>query len=87
MTCVALEAHLGPLDRLHPDGYVYPANQRPPPDETMPQNGMLSDGPQSATSWVNTLGVAAVVVARGFHLSGLPFGREFSGKPWKVMAT
>ena len=34
-----LAAYLEPLDRLKLDGYVYPAIQMPPPDETMPQDG------------------------------------------------
>lgn len=78
-----LAAYLEPLDRLKLDGYVYPAIQMPPPDETMPQDGALSGGPHSATSWVNMLGVPAIVVAGGFYPSGLPFGLEFSARPWK----
>jgi len=70
------------LDRMKLDGLVYPAIQMPPPDETMPQDGHLSDGPHSATSWVNMIGVPAVVVPAGFYPSGLPFGLEFSGRPW-----
>ena len=77
-----LRAYLEPLDRLKLDGYVYPAIQMPPPDETMPQDGGLSSGPHSATSWVNMIGVPAVVVPAGFYASGLPFGLEFSGRPW-----
>jgi len=77
-----LQAYLEALDRLHLDGYVYPAIQMPPPDETMPQNGHLSDGPHSATGWVNMIGVPAVVVVGGFYAEGLPFGLEFSGRPW-----
>jgi amidase len=77
-----LAAYLEPLDRLHLDGYVYPAIQMPPPDETMPQNGALSDGPHSATSWVNMIGVPAVVVVGGYYPGGLPFGLEFSTRPW-----
>jgi Asp-tRNA(Asn)/Glu-tRNA(Gln) amidotransferase A subunit family amidase len=79
----ALEAYLETLDRLHLDGYVYPAIQMPPVDETMPQDGKVSDGPHSATSWVNMLGVPAVVVVGGFYESGLPFGLELSGRPFK----
>lgn len=79
----ALAAYLETLDRLHLDGYVYPAIQMPPPDETMPQDGHLSDGPHSATGWVNMLGVPAVVVAGGFYPGGLPFGLEFAARPWK----
>jgi amidase len=77
-----LRAYLEPLDRLKLDGYVYPAIQMPPPDETMPQDGHLSGGPHSATSWVNMIGVPAVVVPAGFYASGLPFGLEFSARPW-----
>lgn len=79
----ALAAYQEPLDRLKLDGYVYPAIQMPPPDETMPQDGRLSEGPHSATSWVNMIGVPAVVVPAGFYANGLPFGLEFSGHPWK----
>jgi amidase len=77
-----LEAYLDPLARLKLDGYVYPAIQMPPPDETMPQDGGLSSGPHSATSWVNMIGVPAIVVPAGFYASGLPFGLEFSARPW-----
>jgi amidase len=78
-----LSAYLEPLDRLKLDGYVYPAIQMPPPDETMPQDGRVSEGPHSATSWVNMIGVPAVVVPAGFYSSGLPFGLEFSARPWR----
>jgi Asp-tRNA(Asn)/Glu-tRNA(Gln) amidotransferase A subunit family amidase len=78
-----LAAYLETLDRLKLDGYVYPAIQMPPVDETMAQDGHLSEGPHSATSWVNMLGVPAVVVVGGFYESGLPFGLEFSGRPFR----
>jgi len=78
-----LELYLETMDRLHLDGYVYPAIQMPPVDETMAQDGRLSEGPHSATSWVNMLGVPAVVVVGGFYDSGLPFGMEFSGRPFR----
>lgn len=78
-----LAAYLEPLDRLNLDGYVYPAIQIPPPDETMPQDGRLSEGPHSATSWVNMIGVPAVAVPAGFYASGLPFGLEFAVRPWR----
>ncbi len=78
-----LEAYLEPLERLRLDGYVYPAIQIPPPDETMPQDGALSSGPHSATSWVNMIGVPAVVVPGGWYKGGLPFGLEFSARPWR----
>jgi len=71
------------LEKFHLDGFVYPAIQMPPVDETMPQNGHLSDGPHSATGWVNMIGVPAIVVVGGFYPSGLPFGLEFSARPWK----
>ena len=77
-----LAAYLETLDRLKLDGYVYPGIQMPPPDETMPQDGRLSEGPHSATSWVNMIGVPAVVVPAGFYATGLPFGLEFAGRPW-----
>ena len=77
-----LAEYVATLDRLKLDGFVYPAIQMPPPDETMPQDGHVSDGPHSATSWLNMIGVPAVVVPAGFYASGLPFGLEFSGRPW-----
>ena len=40
----ALAAYNDALDRLHLDGFVYPATQMPPPDETMPQDGQISGG-------------------------------------------
>jgi Asp-tRNA(Asn)/Glu-tRNA(Gln) amidotransferase A subunit family amidase len=79
----ALDAYNATLDRLHLDGYVYPATQMPPPDETMPQDGGISGGPHSDTSWVNMIGVPAVVVPGGFYPGGLPFGLEISARPWK----
>jgi amidase len=65
------------------DGYVYPATQMPPPDETMPQDGKISGGPHSATGWVNMIGVPAVVVPGGFYPIGLPFGLEISARAWR----
>jgi amidase len=70
------------LDALHLDGFLYPAIQMPPPDETMPQDGHLSDGPHSATAWVNMLGVPAISIPAGFYDSGLPFGIEISARKW-----
>jgi len=78
-----LAAYLEGLDRLKLDGYVYPAIQMPPPDESMAQDGRLSEGPHSATSWVNMIGVPALVVPAGFYATGLPFGLEFSARPWR----
>ena len=77
-----LAEYVATLDRMRLDGFVYPAIQMPPPDESMPQDGRLSEGPHSATSWVNMIGVPAVVVSAGFYASGLPFGLEFSARPW-----
>jgi amidase len=79
----ALEQYDATLERLHLDGYVYPATQMPPPDETMPQDGGISGGPHSDTGWVNMIGVPAVVVPGGFYPSGLPFGLEISARLWK----
>jgi amidase len=79
----ALAAYNEVLDRLHLDGFVYPAAQMPPPDETMPQDGRISEGPHSDTGWVNMIGVPAVVVSGGFYPDGLPFGLELSARPWK----
>ncbi len=79
----ALAIYNDTLDRMHLDGYVYPAIQMPPPDETMPQDGVLSTGPHSDTSWVNMIGVPAVVVPAGFYAIGLPFGLEISTRRWK----
>ena len=79
----ALDIYNGTLDRLHLDGYVYPATQMPPPDETMPQDGKISEGPHSATGWVNMIGVPAVVVPGGFYQNGLPFGLEISARAWR----
>ena len=78
----ALDIYTATLDRLHLDGYVYPAAQMPPPDETMPQDGALSGGPHSDTGWVNMIGVPAVVVPAGFYANGLPFGLEIAARPW-----
>ena len=79
----ALAIYVETMDRLKLDAYVYPPIQMPPPDDTMPQEGKLSGGPHSDTGWVNMLGVPAVVVSGGFYAGGLPYGLEFSGRPWK----
>ena len=81
---IALDAYLAGLDKYHLDGYVYPAAQMPPNDETIPQpDGRPSSGPHSNTGWVNKLGVPAVVVPAGFYATGLPFGMEIAARPWK----
>lgn len=71
------------LDRLHLDGFVYPAIQMPPVDETMPQDGRLTSGPHSDTAWVNMLGVPAISIPAGFYQDGLPFGIEISARKWR----
>jgi len=70
------------LERLHLDGFVYPAIQMPPVDETMPQDGRVSEGPHSDTGWVNMLGVPAISFPAGFYQDGLPFGIEISTRKW-----
>jgi Asp-tRNA(Asn)/Glu-tRNA(Gln) amidotransferase A subunit family amidase len=77
---LALTAYEGALTRFRLDGFVYPALQMAPNDET---NGRPSNGPHTRTAWVNTIGVPAVVVPGGFYENGLPFGLEFSGRQWK----
>ena len=67
----ALALYNDTLERFHLDGFVYPAAQIPPPDETMPQDGQLSSGPHSATGWVNRIGVPTVVVTRTIAWAGL----------------
>jgi len=79
----ALAEYEAALDAFHLDGLIYPSAQMPSPDETMPQNGGLSTGPESHTGWVNRIGVPAVVVPGGFYPDGLPFGLEISARPWK----
>ena len=79
----ALQMYGEVFERLHLDGLVYPAAQMPPPDETMPQDGHLSDGPHSDTAWVNMIGIPAVVVPGGFYPDGLPFGLELAARPWR----
>jgi len=76
----ALAAYEETLTKFRLDGFVYPALQMPPNDET---TGRPSEGPHTRTGWVNTIGVPAVVVPGGFYASGLPFGLEFSARPWK----
>lgn len=71
------------MERLHLDGFVYPAIQMPPVDETMPQDGQITEGPHSDTDWVNMLGVPAISVPAGFYADGLPFGIEISTRKWR----
>jgi amidase len=79
----ALTLYNETLEKFHLDGYIYPAAQMAPPDETMPQNGQLSRGPGSATGWVNRIGVPALVVPGGFYESGLPFGLEIAAQRFR----
>src|ERR1700730_673208 len=79
----ALAEYNATLDRMHLGGFVYPATQMPPPDETMAQDGGLSGGPHSDTGWVNDIGVPAVVVPGGFYDNGRPFGLEISSRLWR----
>ena len=78
-----LDLYEAELDRLHLDGFVYPAIQMPPVDETMPQDGRVSEGPHSDTDWVNMLGVPAISFPAGFYDTGLPFGIEISARKWR----
>src|SRR4030095_172241 len=80
----ALAAYMDTMERFRLDGYVYPALQMPPTEETIPQpGGGQSEGPHSQTGWTNPIGVPAVVVPGGFYSNGLPFGLEFSARPWE----
>lgn len=76
----ALVAYEEALTRFRLDGYVYPALQMPPNDET---TGRPGNGPHTRTGWTNTIGVPAVVVPAGFYTTGLPFGLEFAARQWK----
>ena len=80
----ALTAYQETLEQYRLDGFVYPALQMPPNDETVRQpGGGQSEGPHTRTGWTNTIGVPAVVVPGGIYSNGLPFGIEFSARPWK----
>ena len=80
----ALDAYNEVLDRLHLDGFVYPATQMPPPDKRpCRRTGGLVNAARSDTGWVNMIGVPAVVVPGGFYPDGPPFGLELSARLWK----
>lgn len=65
------------------DAFVYPPLQVPPTFEGRPlPSDFPSDGPYSATGWLNKLGIPAVVVPAGFYGSGLPYGVEIAGDQW-----
>lgn len=78
-----LEMYEAEMERLHLDGFVYPAIQMPPVDETMPQDGQITEGPHSDTDWVNMLGVPAISIPAEFYANGLPFGIEISTRKWR----
>jgi Asp-tRNA(Asn)/Glu-tRNA(Gln) amidotransferase A subunit family amidase len=78
----ALAAYQEALDRFQLDGFVYPAMQTPSNDETKAETVSIG-GPHSDTGWVNVIGVPAIVVPAGYYSNGLPFGLEFSARPWK----
>ena len=78
----ALAEYDATLDRLHLDGFVYPALQMPPNDETPVTGQPRSNGPHSATGWVNRIGVPAIVLPGGFYANGIPFGIELSAARW-----
>jgi len=78
-----VEMYHAAMKKWRLDGFVYPALQVPPNDERKPLPADYpSDGPYSATGWVNWLGVPAIVVPAGFYKNGLPFGIELSGNYW-----
>ncbi|MDR3512719.1 MAG: amidase [Caulobacteraceae bacterium] len=75
------------MRRYRLDGLVYPALQVPPNDERLKLPADYpSDGPYSATSWVNLLGLPAVVLPAGRYANGLPFGLEISAPRWRDAA-
>jgi amidase len=76
----ALAAYEEGMTRNRLDGFVYPALQMPPDDES---NGRIFQGAKTRTGWTNPIGVPAVVVPAGFYENGLPFGLEFSARQWK----
>jgi amidase len=77
-----LDLYEAELERLHLDGFIYPADQMPPVDETMPQDRAVSEGPHSDTGWINMLGLPAISIPAGFYPDGLPFGIEISARKW-----
>jgi Asp-tRNA(Asn)/Glu-tRNA(Gln) amidotransferase A subunit family amidase len=78
----ALAMYEEAMTRFQLDGFVYPAMQTPANDETRPETAAIG-GPHSDTGWVNILGAPAIVVPAGAYANGLPFGVEFSARPWK----
>ncbi|WP_263383505.1 amidase [Granulicella arctica] len=78
----ALAEYDATLARFHLDGFVYPALQMPPNDETPKPGEPQSRGPHSATGWANKIGVPALVLPGGFYANGIPFGMELSTTRW-----
>jgi amidase len=79
----ALQTFRETMKRYDLDGFVYPPLQVPPTYEGRPLPADFpSDGPYSATGWLNKLGIPAVVVPAGFYGSGLPYGLEIAGDQW-----
>ena len=79
----ALAIYLETMDRLKLDAYVYPPIQMPPPDDTMPQDGKLCGGPAFRHRLGQHAGRAGGGGVGGFYAGGLPYGLEFSGRPWR----
>nr|WP_179490300.1 amidase [Granulicella arctica] len=79
----ALDQYDAALAQFHLDGFVYPALQMPPNDETPKPGAPRSRGPHSATGWVNRIGVPAIVLPGGFYANGIPFGIEISAARWR----
>lgn len=80
----ALQVFRDTMKRHNLNGFVYPPLQIPPTRERgrpLPRD-FPSDGPYSATGWLNRLGIPAVVVPAGFYGSGLPYGLEIAGDHW-----
>jgi|ERR1700733_2924681 amidase len=79
----ALQIFRETMKRYDLDAFVYPPLQVPPTFEGRPlPSDFPSDGPYSATGWLNKLGIPAVVVPAGFYGSGLPYGLEIAGDKW-----
>ena len=80
----ALQILRDTMKRYELNGFVYPPLQIPPTEERgrpLPRD-FPSDGPYSATGWLNRLGIPAVVVPAGFYGSGLPYGLEIAADHW-----
>jgi Asp-tRNA(Asn)/Glu-tRNA(Gln) amidotransferase A subunit family amidase len=78
----ALAAYEEAFSRFRLDGLIYPAMQTASNDETKRETAAIG-GPHSDTGWANVIGVPAIVVPAGVYANGLPFGVEFSARPWQ----